>query len=76
MIKQEGKKKMDSLQNELYAMQRKMHSNQNTKLEPDFEYEFSNKTETTNSMVITAVNNIHEMCVNQMHKNRGKDRQE
>jgi len=66
-VKQEGKKKMDDLQSELYLMQRKMHSNQNTKLEPEFEYESSSanaqKTNkrTTNSMVITAVNNMYEM---------------
>jgi len=58
---------MDKLQNELYIMQRKMHSNQNTKLEPEFEYEFSSSNAqkinkvTTNSMVITSVNNMYEM---------------
>lgn len=62
-IKQEGKKKMDKLQNELYMMQRKMHLNQNSKLEPEFEYEFNTKNETTklHGQVITSVNNIYDM---------------
>lgn len=74
-VKQEGKKKMDSLQNELYVMQRKMHSNQNTKLEPKLLSTFDTgkiNKESTNSMVITAVNNMYEMCVDQMHKNKKK----
>lgn len=62
-IKQEGKKKMDKLQNELYMMQKKMHLNQNSKLEPEFEYEYNTKNETMklHGQVISAVNNIYEM---------------
>lgn len=48
-IKHKGKKEMDRLQNELYMMQRKMHSNQNTSLELDVDYKVGNKNETTNT---------------------------
>jgi hypothetical protein len=69
-IKQDGKKKMDKLQNELYMMQRKMQEYQNNQLEQEFGFEVSTNNETTklHGQVITAVNNIYEMCINQMHK--------
>ena len=69
-IKQGGKKKMEKLQNELYMMQKKMHLNQNSKLEPEYEYESTSKNDAIKlrGQVISAVNNIYEMCVNQMHK--------
>ena len=70
---------MANLQNELYKMQKLMQqyqkdletiSNQNSKLEQEFENEINKKNEASkqHGQIIKAINNIYDMCIKQMHK--------
>ena len=79
MQKKKEKDVMTNLQNQLYKMQRTMQqhqkdleaiSNQNSKLEQEFENEITKKNNANKQygQVINAVNNIYDICIQEMHK--------